>query len=181
MWTATTRGAAFFRIAEHCNREQFNALIGPYPRIVVSDRWNGYSHLDPNQRRVCWSHLRHDFRRHADGLGEQKTFGEHGFALTGQVLPPGAPTGTSTTTATDSKPRSPRSRPSCGTCSKKPAPRAGATAGTASSPTTCARSGRALDLHHHRRRRSDHQPRRTRAPRPGHPPRTLARHPKPRP
>ena len=86
LWTATTAGAAFFQIAEHCNREQFNALIGPYPGIVVSDRWNGYSHLDPNQRQVCWSHLQRDFRRHADGLGEQKTFGEHGLPLTNQVF-----------------------------------------------------------------------------------------------
>ena len=86
LWTATTAGAAFFVIAEHCNREQFNALIGPYPGIVVSDRWNGYSHLDPNQRQVCWSHLQRDFRRHADGLGEQKTFGEQGFPLTNQVF-----------------------------------------------------------------------------------------------
>ncbi len=86
LWTATTPGAAVFVIAEHCNREQFNALIGPYPGIVVSDRWNGYSHLDPNQRQVCWSHLQRDFRRHADGLGEQKTFGEQGFPLTNQVF-----------------------------------------------------------------------------------------------
>jgi transposase len=86
LWTATTAGAAYFQIASHCNREQFNALIGPYPGIVVSDRWNGYSHLDPNQRQVCWSHLQRDFRRHADGLGEQKTFGEHGFPLTNQVF-----------------------------------------------------------------------------------------------
>ena len=86
LWTATTAGAAFFVIAEHCNREQFNALIGPYPGIVVSDRWNGYSDLDPNQRQVCWSHLQRDFRRHADGLGEQKTFGEQGFPLTNQVF-----------------------------------------------------------------------------------------------
>ena len=28
LWTATAVGAAFFQIAEHCNREQFNALIG---------------------------------------------------------------------------------------------------------------------------------------------------------
>ena len=41
LWTATTAGGAFFQIAKHCNREQFNALIGPYPGIVVSDRWNG--------------------------------------------------------------------------------------------------------------------------------------------
>ena len=87
MWTATTPQATFLQIAQHCNREQFNALIGTsYPGIVVSDRWNGYSHRDPKQRQVCWSHLQRDFRRHADGLGEQKTFGEHGLALTRRVF-----------------------------------------------------------------------------------------------
>jgi transposase len=87
LWTAATAGAAFFQIAEHCNREQFNALVGSsYPGIVVSDRWNGYSHLDPTRRQVCWSHLQRDFRRHADGLGEQKTFGEQGVELTRRVF-----------------------------------------------------------------------------------------------
>jgi transposase len=87
LWTATTEDAAFFLIAAHCNREQFNALIGSsYPGIVISDRWNGYSHLDPNQRQVCWSHLQRDFRRHADGLAEQKIFGEQGVPLTSQVF-----------------------------------------------------------------------------------------------
>ncbi len=87
LWTATTPEAVFLQIAEHCNREQFNALIGArYPGIVVSDRWNGYSHLDPNRRQACWSHLQRDFRRHADGLGEQKPFGEQGLELTRQVF-----------------------------------------------------------------------------------------------
>ena len=87
LWTATTPDAAFFVIAEHCNREQFNALVGTtYPGIVVSDRWNGYSHLDPTHRQVCWSHLQRDFRRHADGLGEQKIFGEKGVPLTKKVF-----------------------------------------------------------------------------------------------
>jgi transposase len=87
LWTATTPDAAFFQIAPHCNREQFNALVGTsYPGIVISDRWNGYSHLDPHQRQVCWSHVKRDFRRHADGLGEQKTFGEHGSELTHRVF-----------------------------------------------------------------------------------------------
>ena len=82
----TTPGAAFFQIAEHCNREQFHALIGPYPGIVVSDRWNGYEHLDPHQRQVCWSHIQRDFRRHSEGLAEQKTFGEQGLELTRRVF-----------------------------------------------------------------------------------------------
>jgi transposase len=87
LWTATTPAAAFLQIAERCNREQFNALVGTsYPGIVVSDRWNGYEHLDPTRRQVCWSHLQRDFRRHADGLGEQKSFGEQGFPLTKQVF-----------------------------------------------------------------------------------------------
>ena len=35
---------------------------------------------------MCWSHLQRDFRRHADGLAEQKTFGEQGLELTGRVF-----------------------------------------------------------------------------------------------
>jgi transposase len=86
LWTAATEGASIFQIAEHCNREQFNELIGDYTGIVVSDRWNGYSHLDPDRRQVCWSHIQRDFRRHSEGLAEQKTFGEQGLKLTGQVF-----------------------------------------------------------------------------------------------
>ena len=87
LWTATTPRATFLEIAEHCNREQFNALIGTqYPGIVISDRWNGYSHLDPVRRQACWSHIKRDFRRHADGLAEQKTFGETGSELTRRVF-----------------------------------------------------------------------------------------------
>jgi len=86
LWTAATKGASIFEIAEHCNREQFNELIGDYAGIVVSDRWNGYEHLDPERRQVCWSHLQRDFRRHSEGLAEQKTFGEQGVELTRQVF-----------------------------------------------------------------------------------------------
>jgi transposase len=87
LWTATTAGATFLQIAEHCNREQFNALVGTaYPGIVISDRWSGFEHLDPDRRQVCWSHIQRDFRRHSEGLAEQKTFGEHGLELTRQVF-----------------------------------------------------------------------------------------------
>jgi transposase len=86
LWTATTPGASLFQIAEHCNREQFDELIGPFSGIIVSDRWPGYEHLDPHQRQVCWSHLQRDFRRHSEGLAEQKIFGEQGLALTGRVF-----------------------------------------------------------------------------------------------
>jgi transposase len=86
LWTLTSAGASIFEIAAHCNREQFDELIGAYAGIIVSDRWPGYEHLDPNSRQVCWSHLQRDFRRHSEGLAEQKTFGEHGLKLTSRVF-----------------------------------------------------------------------------------------------
>ena len=86
LWTATTPEAALFLIAEHCNRDQVKAMLGAYPGIVISDRWNGYDYLDPDQRQACWSHLQRDFRRHSEGLAAQKTFGEHGLELTGRLF-----------------------------------------------------------------------------------------------
>jgi transposase len=86
LWTMTTKQASIFEIAEHCNREQFNELIGAFGGIVISDRWPGYEHLDPDRRQVCWSHLQRDFRRHSEGLADQKTFGEHGLKLTADVF-----------------------------------------------------------------------------------------------
>jgi len=141
LWTLTTPGAALFQIAERCNREQFQALIGPYPGIVISDRWVGYEHLDPDRRQVCWSHIERDFRRHSEGLAEQKTFGERGLELTRRVFTRGAPSGMSIMTATSYKQRSRRSRPNYASCSKKRHPRADAPAGTDGSPTTCSTSG----------------------------------------
>ena len=87
LWTATTPGATFLQIAEHCNREQLGALVGTaYAGIVISDRWNGFEHRDPHQRQVCWSHIQRDFRRHSEGLAEQKTFGEQGLELSRRVF-----------------------------------------------------------------------------------------------
>ena len=31
----TTPSAALFQIAQHCNREEFQALVGPYPGSIV--------------------------------------------------------------------------------------------------------------------------------------------------
>ena len=86
LWTLTSSEAVIFQIAEHCDREQLTALIGAYPGIIVSDRWPGYEHLDAHSRQACWSHLQRDFRRHSEGLAEQKTFGEQGLELAGRVF-----------------------------------------------------------------------------------------------
>jgi len=86
LWTATTPAAAVFRVAEDRHRDRLDELIGGYGGIVCSDRWWAYDRLDPDCRQACWEHLKRDFRRHAEGLAEQKTFGEAGVALTGRLF-----------------------------------------------------------------------------------------------
>ncbi len=86
LWSASTSEAAIFRIAEDRHRDRLDELIGGYSGIVGSDRWWAYDHLDPESRQVCWQHLVRDFRRHAEGLGEQRRFGEAGLALTGRLF-----------------------------------------------------------------------------------------------
>ena len=179
LWTATTPQAVFLEIAEHCNREQFNALIGTsYPGIVISDRWNGYSHLDPTRRQACWSHIKRDFRRHADGLAEQKTFGEQGVELTRRVFaawrdyqhehhdrdqlnseiePIQAERPALLEAASPKQPPDPLAPP----VRQQPAEN-----------LACA-----LDLRHRRRGRADEQPCRACAPRTSDPPENLARKP----
>ncbi len=86
LWTATTERAAIFRVAEDRHRDRLDELIGGYPGIVCSDRWWAYDHLDADCRQACWSHLKRDFRRHAEGLAEQQAFGEAGLALTARLF-----------------------------------------------------------------------------------------------
>jgi transposase len=87
MWAAATPTAAVFRIAADRHRERLEELLGEnFEGIVCSDRWWAYDHLDPERRQACWEHLKRDFRRHAEGLAEQKLFGETGLALTGRLF-----------------------------------------------------------------------------------------------
>ncbi len=87
LWTATTPEAAVFRVAEDRHRDRLVELIGDdFGGIVCSDRWWAYDHLDCECRQACWEHLKRDWRRHAEGLAEQKAFGEAGLALTRRLF-----------------------------------------------------------------------------------------------
>jgi transposase len=87
LWTATTPTAALFRVADDRHRDRLAEPIGAdYEGIVCSDRWWAYDHLDPDCRQACWEHLKRDFTRHAEGLAEQKAFGEAGLELTGRLF-----------------------------------------------------------------------------------------------
>jgi transposase len=87
LWTATTPEAAIFRVATDRHRDRLAELIGEdFAGIVCSDRWWAYEHLDPELRQACWEHLKRDFTRHAEGLAQQRAFGERGLALTGRLF-----------------------------------------------------------------------------------------------
>ena len=87
LWTATTERAAIFRVACDRHRDRLKELIGEnFNGILGSDRWWAYDHLDPESRQACWEHLKRDFCWHAEGLAEQKQFGETGLALTRRLF-----------------------------------------------------------------------------------------------
>ncbi|MGH8734253.1 MAG: IS66 family transposase, partial [Burkholderiales bacterium] len=87
LWTAATPSAAVFRVADDRHRDRLDELLGErFEGIVCSDRWWAYDHLDPDCRQACWEHLKRDFTRHAEGLAEQKAFGEAGLKLTKRLF-----------------------------------------------------------------------------------------------
>jgi transposase len=76
LWGAFSEQAGVLRVAPSRHREEAEALLGETEAIVCSDRWWAYEHLDPARRQICWSHLIRDFRFHAEGLPQQRAFGE---------------------------------------------------------------------------------------------------------
>jgi transposase len=43
--------------------------------IVGSDRWSGYTWLDPHRRQLCWAHLKRDFQALVERGGESERVG----------------------------------------------------------------------------------------------------------
>ena len=131
---------------------------------MISDRWNGSTHLDPNSRQVCWSHLQRDFRRHAEGLAEQKPFGEPGLELTRHVFAAWRAYQHEHHDRDHLKPRSPRSRPNYKLLQRLAEEQTHPLAPTVRQQPAQGLAS-ALDVRQRRQRRADQQPRGTLAPR----------------
>jgi len=80
LWVAVTSLLTVFLIRPNRNRAAFDALAGPTPGVLTTDRFPVYTHLTGRRRQVCWAHLRRDFqamidRRNAgSGVGEELLF-----------------------------------------------------------------------------------------------------------
>jgi len=61
LWVAVTALVSVFLVRATRGRQGAKDLLGPtYGGVVGSDRWAGYTWLDPTQRQLCWAHLLRD-------------------------------------------------------------------------------------------------------------------------
>jgi transposase len=81
LWGAFTCRHAIVRVRADRHEDHARELLADSTAIVTSDRWWAYSHLPLKRRQICWAHLRRDFKAHADGIGAEKAFGEHGLRI----------------------------------------------------------------------------------------------------
>ena len=54
--------------------------------IVTSDRYSAYGSLSPEQRQICWAHLKRDFQKLVDRGGPAKDIGEAGLRVVDRVF-----------------------------------------------------------------------------------------------
>jgi transposase len=86
LWGMFTNRHALFHVASNRHEEHAKELLAGHEGIVTSDRWWSYNHLPLERRQICWSHLRRDFKAHAEGLGVEKQFGQAGLTLCERVF-----------------------------------------------------------------------------------------------
>jgi len=71
LWTAVTPLVTVFLILTTRGRTGAQTLRGAtFAGIVGSDRWSGYTWVDPAQRHICWAHLLRDFAAFVERGGE---------------------------------------------------------------------------------------------------------------
>jgi transposase len=86
LWGVFDQRHAYLHVAKDRHEDHAKELLADTNAIVTSDRWWAYSHLPLRRRQLCWAHLKRDFAAHAEGLGAEKEFGEHGLALCERVF-----------------------------------------------------------------------------------------------
>ncbi len=86
LWGAFTQKVAVFSIEQDRHEQRLRELLGAHQGVVTSDRWWAYDQLPLKRRQVCWSHLQRDFQAHAEGLGSEREFGEHGLQISERLF-----------------------------------------------------------------------------------------------
>jgi len=76
LWVAVTALVSVFLMRATRGSPGAKDLRGPtYGGIVGSDRWSGYTWIDPTQRQLCWAHLLRDFAAFVERGGASARLG----------------------------------------------------------------------------------------------------------
>jgi len=76
LWVAVTALVSVFLVRATRGSQGAKELLGPtYGGIVGSDRWSGYTWIDPAQRQLCWAHLLRDFAAFVERGGASARLG----------------------------------------------------------------------------------------------------------
>jgi transposase len=87
LWTAVTPLVSVFVVLATRGRSGAQALLGAaFAGIVGSDRWGGYTWVDPAQRQLCWAHLVRDFAAFVERGGEPARVGQALLDVSAQIF-----------------------------------------------------------------------------------------------
>lgn len=76
LWISTTPLVTLFLVIATRGAKGAQQLLGSAVKSIVgSDRWSGYTWLDPVRRQVCWAHLKRDFQAWVERGGESERIG----------------------------------------------------------------------------------------------------------
>jgi len=76
LWVAVTALVSVFLVRATRGSQGAKDLLGPtYGGVVGSDRWSGYTWLDPTRRQLCWAHLLRDFAAFVERGGASARLG----------------------------------------------------------------------------------------------------------
>jgi hypothetical protein len=87
LWTAVTPLVSVFVVLATRGRTGAQALLGAtFVVIVGSDRWGGYTWVDPARRQLCWAHLVRDFAAFVERGGEPARVGQALLDVSAQIF-----------------------------------------------------------------------------------------------
>lgn len=76
LWVAVTAAVTVFLVRLSRGRKVLAELIPGPAGVLTTDRYPAYDHLAPDERQVCWAHLRRDFQAMIDRTNAGSGIGE---------------------------------------------------------------------------------------------------------
>lgn len=76
LWVAVTDALAIFYIDPNRSQAAFERFLGAFEGFIMSDRFSAYSKLSPEERQLCWAHLKRDFQKLVDRHGGAEGIGK---------------------------------------------------------------------------------------------------------